>query len=189
MSLPPLDSVPPILRPQAWLHRRHYGEVLNPIRWWGRIPFIFYLVSMFVGYLERRRSPLDPVLRSLVSARIAQMCRCEFCIDITQMKLAQRSGGRDKLLAVADWRHSGLFSDSERLALEYAEAASLTPPTVDDALRGRLAARFDARALTELTALIGLQNLSARFNSAMAIPAQGLCRIPTSGPADSNHKE
>ena len=32
--------------------------------------------------------------------------------------------------------------------------------------------------LTELTALIGLQNLSARFNSAMDIPAQGLCRIP-----------
>jgi alkylhydroperoxidase family enzyme len=39
-------------------------------------------------------------------------------------------------------------------------------------------ARFDAQALTELTALIGLQNLSARFNSAMAIPAQGLCQIP-----------
>ena len=27
MSLPPLDSVPLILRPQAWLHRRHYGQV------------------------------------------------------------------------------------------------------------------------------------------------------------------
>ena len=58
------------------------------------------------------------------------------------------------------------------------EAASVTPPTVDDALRTRLAAHFDAQALTELTALIGLQNLSARFNSAMDIPAQGLCRIP-----------
>ncbi|HCN0336070.1 TPA: carboxymuconolactone decarboxylase family protein, partial [Escherichia coli] len=51
-------------------------------------------------------------------------------------------------------------------------------PTVDDALRARLATHFDAQALTELTALIGLQNLSARFNSAMDIPAQGLCRIP-----------
>ncbi len=49
---------------------------------------------------------------------------------------------------------------------------------VDDALRARLATHFDAQALTELTALIGLQNLSARFNSAMDIPAQGLCRIP-----------
>ncbi|EJI6768041.1 carboxymuconolactone decarboxylase family protein [Escherichia coli] len=195
MGLPPLSKIPFILCPQAWLHRRHYGEVLSPIRWWGRIPFIFYLVSMFVGWLERKRSPLDPVVRSLVSARIAQMCLCEFCVDITSMKVAERTGSNDKLLAVADWRQSPLFSDEERLAvadwrqsplfsdeerlaLEYAEAASVTPPTVDDALRTRLAAHFDAQALTELTALIGLQNLSARFNSAMDIPAQGLCRIP-----------
>ncbi len=87
MGLPPLSKIPFILRPQAWLHRRHYGEVLSPIRWWGRIPFIFYLVSMFVGWLERKRSPLDPVVRSLVSARIAQMCLCEFCVDITSMKV------------------------------------------------------------------------------------------------------
>lgn len=53
MGLPPLSKIPLILRPQAWLHRRHYGEVLSPIRWWGRIPFIFYLVSMFVGWPER----------------------------------------------------------------------------------------------------------------------------------------
>ena len=110
MGLPPLSKIPLILRPQAWLHRRHYGEVLSPIRWWGRIPFIFYLVSMFVGWLERKRSPLDPVVRSLVSARIAQMCLCEFCVDITSMKVAERTGSSDKLLAVADWRQSPLFS-------------------------------------------------------------------------------
>ncbi len=109
MGLPPLSKIPFILRPQTWLHRRHYGEVLSPIRWWGRIPFIFYLVSMFVGWLERKRSPLDPVVRSLVSARIAQMCLCEFCVDITSMKVAERTGSTDKLLAVADWRQSPLL--------------------------------------------------------------------------------
>lgn len=188
MGLPPLNNIPLILRPQAWLHRRHYGEVLSPIRWWGRIPFIFYLVSMFVGYLERKRSPLDPVLRALVSARIAQMCLCEFCVDITNMKIAERTGSTDKLLAVSDWRQSPLFSASERLALEYAEAASMTPPRVDDALRSTLTAHFDAQALTELTALIGLQNLSARFNSSMDIPAQGLCRLP-GGPSSDAKSE
>ena len=54
---------------------------------------------MFVGWLERKRSPLDPVVRSLVSARIAQMCLCEFCVDITSMKVAERTGSTDKLLA------------------------------------------------------------------------------------------
>lgn len=29
MGLPPLSKIPLILRPQAWLHRRHYGEVLS----------------------------------------------------------------------------------------------------------------------------------------------------------------
>lgn len=75
MGLPPLSKIPLILRPQAWLHRRHYGEVLSPIRWWGRIPFIFYLVSMFVGWLERKRSPLDPVDDRL-SARALRKCAC-----------------------------------------------------------------------------------------------------------------
>ncbi len=184
-ELTPAGFCPLILRPQAWLHRRHYGQVLSPIRWWGRIPWLFYLVSLFVGYIERRRSPLDPVLRSLVSARIAQLCHCEFCIDITSMTLAARAepgqaaGGRRLAQQYAVQR-------KERLALAYAEAATQTPPAVDDALRSAMAAHFDARALTELTALIGLQNLSARFNAAMAIPAQGLCQIPTSS---SQNKE
>ncbi len=116
MRLPP-RAPSPDPAPAGWLHRRHYGEVLSPIRWWGRIPLVFYLVSMFVGYLERKRSPLDPVLRALVSARVAQMCLCEFCVDITSMKLAERTGSDDKLLAVASWRQSPLFSEHERLAL------------------------------------------------------------------------
>ncbi len=105
MRLPP-RAPSPDPAPAGWLHRRHYGEVLSPIRWWGRIPLVFYLVSMFVGYLERKRSPLDPVLRALVSARVAQMCLCEFCVDITSMKLAERTGSDDKLLAVASWRRA-----------------------------------------------------------------------------------
>lgn len=183
----PLQDIPLALRPQAWLHRRHYGQVLEPIRWWGRIPFVFYLVSMFVGYLERKHSPLDPVIRSLVSARIAQLCHCEFCVDITNMKIAESTGSMDKLMALPGWRDSTLFSPVERLALNYAEAATATPPTVDDTLRAELTQQFDEQALTELTALIGLQNLSARFNSAMDIPAQGLCQMPARSIQPEDH--
>ncbi|MCS6038982.1 carboxymuconolactone decarboxylase family protein [Klebsiella pneumoniae subsp. pneumoniae] len=123
--------------------------MLSPIRWWGRIPWLFYLVSLFVGYIERRRSPLDPVLRSLVSARIAQLCHCEFCIDITSMtsrrgaEPGQAAGGRRLAQQYAVQR-------KERLALAYAEAATQTPPALDDALRSAMAAHFDARAITEL---------------------------------------
>ncbi|MFH7127686.1 carboxymuconolactone decarboxylase family protein [Klebsiella pneumoniae] len=136
--------------------------------------------------IERRRSPLDPVLRSLVSARIAQLCHCEFCIDITSMTLAARSAEPGQAAGGRRLAQQYAVQRKERLALAYAEAATQTPPAVDDALRSAIVAHFDAWALTELTALIGLQNLSARFNAAMAIPAQGLCQIPTSS---SQNKE
>ena len=67
------------------------------------------------------------------------------------------------------------FSQGACLALEYAEATTLD--TVDDDLRLRLKARWSDDALIELTGLIAFQNLSAKFNSALDVPAQGFCRL------------
>ncbi|GCU83124.1 carboxymuconolactone decarboxylase family protein [Escherichia coli] len=46
------------------------------------------------------------------------------------MKVADRTGSTEKLLAVADWRPSPLLSDEKRLASEHPEAPSEPPPTV-----------------------------------------------------------
>jgi hypothetical protein len=73
-----------------------------------------------------------------------------------------------------DWHRTDLFTPEERLALEYAEATTLDK--VDDDLRRRLKERWSNDALVELTALIAFQNLSAKFNSALDVPAQGFCR-------------
>ena len=42
-------------------------------------------------------------------------------------------------------------------------------------IRNPLKRHFTDDAITEMTALIAFQNLSARFNAALDIPAQGLC--------------
>ncbi|BDH46204.1 hypothetical protein TUM12370_22480 [Salmonella enterica subsp. enterica serovar Choleraesuis] len=176
--LKPLMRLPLSLRPLAALQRRHFGQVLNPLRFWGRTPFLFWLVALFFGHLERRKSPLSPTLRALLMTRISQLCHCAFCIDANSLRLANSSGSLEKVLAVADWQNSTLFDDTERLALEYAEAATATPPRQDTDLQQRLRARFTEHEITEITALIAFQNLSARFNSALAIPDHGLCPLP-----------
>ena len=177
----PLSRLPLSLAPLLHLQRRHYGTVLNPVRWWGRFPRLFWLIALFVGYLERRQSTLAPSLRALVMTRVSQRCDCAFCIDANSLRLAQRSGSLEKVLAVADWQQADCFDDAERAALAYADAVSETPPQVTQALQQALRQHFDDRALTELTALVAFQNLSARFNAALAIPAQGLCTPPTEG--------
>ncbi|SQC94182.1 Arsenate reductase and related proteins, glutaredoxin family [Cedecea neteri] len=111
--------------------------------------------------------------------RVSQQCSCEFCIDANSLRLAERSGSMAKVLAVANWRSEPGFSEKERAALAYAEAMTATPPQVPDELKQTLKQHFNDQAMTELTALIAFQNLSARFNAALDIPSQGLC--PTNG--------
>lgn len=97
------------------------------------------------------------------------------CIDANSLRLAERSGALDKVQAVSDWQNSTLFSEEERAALAYAEAVTATPPQVDENIKSLLKRHFTEETITEMTALIAFQNLSARFNAALDIPAQGLC--------------
>ncbi|MGK3196237.1 carboxymuconolactone decarboxylase family protein [Enterobacter ludwigii] len=171
----PIATLPVSIKPIAAMQKKHFGAVLNPTRWWGRMPRLFWLVALFVGFLERRHARLSPVLRSLLMTRVSQLCHCAFCIDANSLRLAERSGALDKVQAVNAWRDSALFSEEERAALAYAEAVTATPPRVDDEIKSEIKRHFSEDAIAEMTALIVFQNLSARFNAALDIPAQGLC--------------
>jgi alkylhydroperoxidase family enzyme len=82
-----------------------------------------------------------------------------------------------KIEALDVWERSGLFSERERVALEYAEAVTLRSEAIDEDLMERLKKHYDDDAIIERTALIAFQNLSSKFNSALGVP-QGFCRIP-----------
>jgi AhpD family alkylhydroperoxidase len=138
-------------------------------------------VASLYGVLDRRSSPLDPVLRSLVTVRISQMNWCQFCVDINSATLAKRSGSQAKVEALESWRESNQFDAKEKAALEYAEAMTDSTRRVTDEMVIRLREFFEDDAIVELTGLIAFQNLSSKFNSALDVPAQGFCRLPPHG--------
>ncbi len=71
------------------------------------------------------------------------------------------------------------FDKREQTALAYAEAMTRTDQQVDDGAYGQLRKHFDDDGIIELTALIAFQNMSSKFNSALAVPPQGFCQLPT----------
>lgn len=154
-----------------------YGEVLKPGMLWGRSPWIFATLALLYGALNRKSSPLDPVLRSLVTVRVSQINHCAFCIDINASTLLKRGAPIDKVEALQNWLSSTLFDEAERVALEYTEAMTITDKGVDDALFARLRQHFDEDSIIELTGLISFQNMSSKFNSALDVPPQGFCQI------------
>ena len=82
----------------------------------------------------------------------------------------------EKILALGDYPTSKLFDDRERLALEYADAMTLSDRDVSDELFGRIAGQFEPAAVVELTAVIAWENASSKFNRALRIGSQGLWR-------------
>jgi alkylhydroperoxidase family enzyme len=73
-----------------------------------------------------------------------------------------------------DYAASPLYSEMERVALEYADCMTISGREVSDDLFTRLRRFYDDNALVELTAIIAWENASSKFNRALRIPSQGL---------------
>jgi alkylhydroperoxidase family enzyme len=91
----------------------------------------------------------------------------------------------EKILALPDYARSPLYSDAERVALEYADAITRTDLEVEDELFERLRRFYDDDALVELTAIIAWENASSKFNRALRVPSQGLWRRAARAGADA----
>ena len=79
---------------------------------------------------------------------------------------------REKIEALNDYASSPLFTDAEKVALEYADAITDTRRDVEHELFVRLQKHYDDDTIAELTMIITWENASSRFNRAFRIPSQ-----------------
>ncbi|OGT13227.1 MAG: alkylhydroperoxidase [Gallionellales bacterium RIFCSPLOWO2_12_FULL_59_22] len=157
--------------------RRRYGRELEPAKLWARSPRVFVGLSLLYGALDRKSSPIEPALRTLVTVLVSQINWCAFCVDINSATGLKRGLTEAQLLALRDFEASPLFDERIKSALAYAVAVTVTGNRVDDKLMVCLKEHFDDDAIIELTALIAFQNLSSKFNAALDVAAQGFCSI------------
>jgi len=80
----------------------------------------------------------------------------------------------EKIDDLPNYATSDLYSQAERVALEFADAMTITGRDVSDELFARLREFYNDDALTELTATIAWENASSKFNRALRVPSQQL---------------
>ena len=171
--LPPPWHVRVLLGALAWR-----GRLSQSVRLWARAPRPFLAFLRLYRAVDRRASPLEPSLRSLVMVRVSQVNGCAFCVDLNGSRALERGLSEAHLDALADHAGSPLFGAREKAALAYADAVTTTGASVTPALRQALRAAFTDDAIVELAALIAFQNMSSKFNAALDVPAEGRCRAP-----------
>jgi len=82
-----------------------------------------------------------------------------------------------------EYRSSALFSEVDKLVLEYADVMTQTPVEVPETLFMKLREKFAEAQLVELTATLAWENYRARFDHAFGVEAEGFsegsyCALP-----------
>jgi alkylhydroperoxidase family enzyme len=97
-------------------------------------------------------------------------------MDINAARAAEANGSMDKVGELLTWRDSKLFSEAERVALDYAERITYTDRSVDDAFFARLGAT--PRRGRRATVVVAFELPLEVQSSALNIEAQGFCVVP-----------
>jgi HAD superfamily hydrolase (TIGR01450 family) len=96
-------------------------------------------------------------------------------MDINSSRGMSHGMTLEKLSAVDRFRESPLFSEAERAALAFAEAASRVPTAVTEGEFEPLRRHFTVPQIVELAATIAIEHFRAKFNTALGVQSQGLC--------------
>src|SRR5581483_503049 len=104
-------------------------------------------------------------------------------MDINSAGGREAGNSFEKLASIGEYEASDLFTPAEKAALRYTDEMCRLSVDVPDEVFEELRRHFNDDQIVALTAMIALENLRARFNRALQIPADGLCQLPANHPA------
>jgi AhpD family alkylhydroperoxidase len=155
---------------------QRYGQVLNNTKLYAyNVPVLETMKAVAAGYAKTSELPLP--LKSLVRVRIAVLNGCPFCADLHSSIGIESGLESTKIDGIATWENERELSERERLALEYADAVTLSNADVGDELFERLRREFSEPEIIELTFAIAVENLFSKFHNALQVESQGFCSV------------
>lgn len=117
----------------------------------------------------RWKTLLDGQVREIAILRVATLKGCHYAVREHTMTYGPKEGlTKDQIAALADWRGSALFSESQRAALAYIDAMT-NDVNVPDAVQDGLQRHFSERQIIELTVLVATYIMHAHVFQALQI--------------------
>jgi AhpD family alkylhydroperoxidase len=161
----------PVVRASYAYTKRRFGKVLEPLAVSAHHKPTMIAMGAFETALERSHR-VPHRLKAMGELKAAMMAGCEFCMDIGSWIARGHGITEEELREFHNYRDSDLFSELDRLVIDYAAGMTSTPVDVPDELFAKLREHLDEAQLVELTNAIAWENWRARFNWALGIGSQ-----------------
>lgn len=163
----PKDAAPELADEFAFFERT-LGFVPNSLLTMARRPALTRgLIALSKGVYDPS-GEVDLGLKRLIGHVASMAAGCMYCRAHTATSAMRHGVEADKLAAIHEYRASPLFSEAERVALDFALAAASQPNDVTDALMDQLRAHWSEGQVVEMLGVIGLFGFFNRWNDSLA---------------------
>ena len=128
-----------------------------------------------IGTLDKKLR-LPPELILLIREQVARINVCRFCIDIGRSFTIKQSMNEAKFDALDEYDTNALFSEAERVALDYVTSLTRDKEFSPDTF-ARLARFYSEREICEIVWLVASEHLYNMTNIGLNIHSDMLCDI------------
>jgi uncharacterized peroxidase-related enzyme len=115
---------------------------------------------------------VDLGFRRLIGHLASKAAGCIYCQAHTVLGAKNFGVDDARLAALWDFRTSPLFSEKERVALEFALAAASQPNAVTDELFGQMKTHWSEEEIVEILGVVAMFGFLNRWNDSMATPLE-----------------
>jgi len=148
------------------------GFVPNSVLTMQRRPKLVKALAALNGAAMDPQGEVDLGFRRLVGHFASKAAGCSYCMAHTVLGAKNFGVDEAKLAALWDYATSPLYSEAERVALEFAAAAAQVPNAVTDELFARLRKHWTDDQVVELLGVVALFGFLNRWNDTMATPIE-----------------
>ncbi len=163
----------PELKEVFAVYEKALGFIPNSVLILQRKPRIARALSQLTASLwADPEATVDRGFKRLIAHVASRAAGCRYCMAHTAGG-ALRFGVDDaKVAAVWDYRTSPLYSEAERVALDFALAAASVPNDVTDEMFAELRAHWNETQIVEIVAVIATFGFLNRWNDSLATPLE-----------------
>ena len=152
--------------------RRNLGFIPNSMLILQRKPKIARALQQLTAAIWDPAGEVDRGFKRLIAHVASRAAGCRYCMAHTAGGALHFGVQEGKLAAVWEFRTSPLFSEAERVALDFAIAAASVPNGVTDAMFAELRKHWSETEIVEIVAVIATFGFLNRWNDTMGTPLE-----------------
>ncbi len=154
------------------VYRKSLGFVPNSVLIMQRRPKMVKALAQLAAAVWDPESAVPVGFKRLLAHFASRASGCQYCMAHTAGGALRSGVDENKLDALWEYKTSPLYSEAERLALDFALAAASLPNDVNDEMFDAMREHWTDDQMVEIAGVISLFGFMNRWNDTMATPLE-----------------